>query len=227
MNKFVLATIVSVAVGLPGAAFAQGTRSASDYVCELTGDECGDDQAAEEITKDAPDTKGFRLTKPGEAKAAAKAAPVQRPMAARPAPAARPNTATQPTRVATATPKRAPKASSAAKQAAARRSDLRLTFELGSATLTQEAQANAKAFAEALNRPALAGKKVLIEGHTDRQGSADFNLELSQRRAQAVADYLKTLGIAGDRLQVQGHGFAKPISSAPEKNRRVEAVLVS
>ena len=227
MRKMFLGSLVCVAVALPGAAFAQSqaTRSADDYVCQFSG-ECGDAEGEALEAKDAPPTKGFSLTRKAPV-AAAKAAPAAKAM---PAKRAAPAMASvqRPT-------VKAAKAASTSKVAKASkgapigtpRGDLSLSFKLGSAELTDEARANAKAFAEALKRPQLASKKVLIEGHTDRQGSREFNLDLSERRAQAVADYLKSLGVPADRLQVKGFGFDKPVSSSAERNRRVEAVLQS
>ncbi|HYJ09565.1 MAG TPA: OmpA family protein, partial [Polyangiaceae bacterium] len=48
--------------------------------------------------------------------------------------------------------------------------------------------------------------KIVVEGHTDSQGQPAYNQELSQRRAQAVRDYLVTRGIASDRITAQGFG---------------------
>jgi outer membrane protein OmpA-like peptidoglycan-associated protein len=72
--------------------------------------------------------------------------------------------------------------------------------------------------------------KMVVEGHTDSQGSAQSNQELSQRRAQAVRDYLVTRGIASDRITAQGFGPTRSIAdnSSPEgraNNRRVEIVV--
>jgi outer membrane protein OmpA-like peptidoglycan-associated protein len=107
--------------------------------------------------------------------------------------------------------------------------DLRLSFLLGSAQLTDQAQEEAKVFAEALRRPELSGKRFLIEGHTDSSGSRALNMDLSKRRAQAVADYLTSLGVTSDRLQVRGYGPDRPLPghrpSSPD-NRRVEAELL-
>jgi len=72
--------------------------------------------------------------------------------------------------------------------------------------------------------------KIVVEGYTDSQGTAGHNQELSQRRAQAVRDYLVTRGIAADRVSSQGYGLARPVadnSSAEGRanNRRVEIVV--
>lgn len=72
--------------------------------------------------------------------------------------------------------------------------------------------------------------KMVVEGHTDSQGTAAANQELSQKRAQAVRDYLVTRGIAADRVTAQGFGPTRPIgeNNSPEgraNNRRVEIVV--
>ncbi|MEO5727734.1 MAG: OmpA family protein [Byssovorax sp.] len=72
--------------------------------------------------------------------------------------------------------------------------------------------------------------KMVVEGHTDSQGTAASNQELSQKRAQAVRDYLVSRGIAGDRVTAQGFGPTRPIgeNGSPEgraNNRRVEIVV--
>ncbi len=66
-----------------------------------------------------------------------------------------------------------------------------------------------------------------IVGHTDSRGSEEYNLGLSERRAQAVADYIMDGGIGSDRLTVQGLGESDPVASndTPEgrqENRRVD-----
>ncbi|WKN30511.1 OmpA family protein [Porifericola rhodea] len=68
--------------------------------------------------------------------------------------------------------------------------------------------------------------KITINGHTDNQGSADYNLELSSRRAKAVYDYLIKLGIAENRLQYRGYGQSKPVETndteeGRQANRRI------
>lgn len=236
MRSILLASLLSAAVTLPTAAFAQEkAKSVDDYLCTFAG-KCGD-EGVEEVTKDAPETKGFSLTRPGSAKAV-KAVPAQQPTKAAAAPARAPAS------VKAAPPRQVAAKSVAAKKpavvaaagktiregSAAKRGDLSLSFEMGSAVLTATARDNARAFAEALKRPELASRRVMIEGHTDAQGSRELNLELSKRRAQAVADYLAELGVSADRLEVKGFGFDRPLpgrSAASGDNRRVEAVLTS
>jgi outer membrane protein OmpA-like peptidoglycan-associated protein len=81
--------------------------------------------------------------------------------------------------------------------------------------------------------------KVRIEGHTDARGSADYNLELSERRAESVQEYLIGKGVSADRLVAKGYGETKPVeedckdkASSKErkrcwsKNRRVEFTIL-
>jgi hypothetical protein len=73
------------------------------------------------------------------------------------------------------------------------------------------------------------GLKIEIQGHTDNQGSADYNQDLSQRRAQTVKTYLVANGTDDSRLAAKGYGFSQPVASndtkeGRAKNRRVELV---
>ncbi|HPR64255.1 MAG TPA: OmpA family protein [Thermoanaerobaculia bacterium] len=68
-----------------------------------------------------------------------------------------------------------------------------------------------------------------VQGHTDDQGSTDYNLTLSQKRAEAVVSYLKLFGIDQERLTPKGYGESRPVMpNASEegraRNRRVELV---
>jgi len=74
--------------------------------------------------------------------------------------------------------------------------------------------------------------KVRIEGHTDSQGNDNFNMKLSQRRAESVRTYLVGKGVDADRMVPQGYGETVPIadnrtSSGRAQNRRVEFVITS
>ncbi len=73
---------------------------------------------------------------------------------------------------------------------------------------------------------------LLIEGHTDDVGKDDYNYGLSQRRAEAVANYLRNTGINGSRLIIKWYGETQPIvdnTTAESKslNRRVEFVITA
>lgn len=74
-------------------------------------------------------------------------------------------------------------------------------------------------------------RKICIEGHTDSSGSEAFNLDLSQRRADAVKQLLVQNGIADDRIESVGKGEAHPVASnaneaGKAKNRRVDIILL-
>ena len=69
--------------------------------------------------------------------------------------------------------------------------------------------------------------KVRVEGHADERGGDDFNLQLSQRRAESVRQFLIRAGVAPGRLTAKGWGEQKPLQEASNEeawavNRRVE-----
>lgn len=72
--------------------------------------------------------------------------------------------------------------------------------------------------------------RVNIAGHTDSTGDAAYNQRLSERRAQAVGDYLARTGVASSRLYMSGYGENQPVASnqteaGRAQNRRVEITL--
>lgn len=72
--------------------------------------------------------------------------------------------------------------------------------------------------------------KIVVEGHTDSQGGASYNQELSQRRAQSVREFLVSHGIAADRVTAQGFGPTRSVADNASaegraNNRRVEIVV--
>jgi outer membrane protein OmpA-like peptidoglycan-associated protein len=72
--------------------------------------------------------------------------------------------------------------------------------------------------------------RMSVEGHTDSIGTDDYNLKLSQRRADAVRDYLTSNAISPDAVQAVGLGKADPVASndndaGRQQNRRVEMVV--
>ena len=74
--------------------------------------------------------------------------------------------------------------------------------------------------------------KLEISGHTDSRGKADYNRDLSQRRADAVKTYFVTRGVASERLQSIGYGPTRPIAnnktqSGRATNRRTEFRLIN
>jgi len=73
-------------------------------------------------------------------------------------------------------------------------------------------------------------RSVMIEGHTDNQGSDDYNMGLSERRADSVKSYLMEQGISSQRLVASGKGEAQPLAdneseSGRQQNRRVEVII--
>ena len=73
---------------------------------------------------------------------------------------------------------------------------------------------------------------ISVNGHTDDVGSDEYNQKLSERRAQAVRDYLVQAGMPPEILSVEGHGKKLPLvrgtsDAARAKNRRVELGLVN
>jgi outer membrane protein OmpA-like peptidoglycan-associated protein len=70
-------------------------------------------------------------------------------------------------------------------------------------------------------------KKIAIEGHASAEGSADYNLQLSDQRAKAVMKYIVGRGIPKEMLTAKGYGITRPVAdnetdAGREKNRRVE-----
>ena len=73
------------------------------------------------------------------------------------------------------------------------------------------------------------GLRIEVQGHTDDQGENDYNLDLSQRRAETVVAYLGLFGVDRGRLVPKGYGESKPVTANTSeegraKNRRVELV---
>ncbi len=66
------------------------------------------------------------------------------------------------------------------------------------------------------------GKQVYLIGHTDSSGTDEYNIALSERRGQTVADYMARLGTDPARLQVVPKGESEPSGMGEDKDRRVE-----
>ncbi|MGZ8255551.1 MAG: OmpA family protein [Burkholderiaceae bacterium] len=101
-------------------------------------------------------------------------------------------------------------------------------FDTGQAELRAGAMRSVERIAVALrSQPE---RRVLIEGHTDAQGGESFNMDLSQRRAEAVQRALQSQGIPLDQIQTRGFGQANPVANndtpaGRQLNRRVEIVF--
>jgi outer membrane protein OmpA-like peptidoglycan-associated protein len=118
-----------------------------------------------------------------------------------------------------------------ASEAVARRSNLFVTFRLGSAELEPTAIKSIDTVVMAMKDAAASGKskRLRIAGHTDATGDDTVNTQLSADRAAAVRQALLDRGIPADMLEAQGFGSAQPIDGyAPTHgiNRRVEAVVI-
>lgn len=98
-------------------------------------------------------------------------------------------------------------------------------FEFDSAALTSKAKSILDGALGAIN--ANSSQNISVEGHTDSTGSDSYNLDLSQRRAQSVVNYLTSKGVSGSRLNAKGFGESAPAvandsSASRALNRRVE-----
>jgi outer membrane protein OmpA-like peptidoglycan-associated protein len=101
-------------------------------------------------------------------------------------------------------------------------------FASGRADLKDGADRNLNKLVSFLNK--YPDRSVRIEGYTDSVGTEDFNLGLSQRRADSVRSYLVNQGIGSERLTTAGKGEADPVAgndsaSGRQQNRRVEVVI--
>jgi outer membrane protein OmpA-like peptidoglycan-associated protein len=101
-------------------------------------------------------------------------------------------------------------------------------FATGKSTLLPIAQEKLSEVAKAVKDQGF--KSLLVEGHTDAQGSADKNMTLSQLRAEAVRSYLVSQGIPSDKIRAQGIGSSRPVAEnnsaeGRANNRRVEIVV--
>ncbi len=106
-------------------------------------------------------------------------------------------------------------------------------FDFDSTALSTRARRSLTDMAELITRAPKG--KVLVVGHTDSKGGNAYNLDLSKRRAKAVAAFLQGQGVAAARLRTEGRGKTQPVAENeiggadnPEgraKNRRVEFVV--
>ena len=89
---------------------------------------------------------------------------------------------------------------------------LMVHFAFDSAQLSDEAQSELRTNADYLRKTPNA--RIVIEGHCDERGSAEYNLALGERRAIAVKKYLAWLGIDASRLQTVSYGSEQPLDPA-------------
>jgi outer membrane protein OmpA-like peptidoglycan-associated protein len=103
-----------------------------------------------------------------------------------------------------------------------------ILFDIGKATLTADLKTNLAKIAGILT--IFKNSKVIVEGHTDNQGSEEYNQQLSQKRALNVMEFLVEQGVAAERLTAVGYGFSRPVADndtkeGRQKNRRVDLVV--
>jgi len=108
------------------------------------------------------------------------------------------------------------------------KANLLITFGTGSSDLSPETIHTLEVVAKALQSDRLAGFVFKVEGHADPRGTPEYNLKLSEERAQAVVSYLTgKLGVLPERLSAVGKGSTEPFNAQkPEamENRRVTIV---
>jgi outer membrane protein OmpA-like peptidoglycan-associated protein len=103
--------------------------------------------------------------------------------------------------------------------------DLNIPFQLNSSELQPAASAQLEQLEAALKSESLAGDRFMVAGHTDAQGSAEYNRQLSLRRAETVKRFLVARGISPGRLESTGFGkdrLLHPDEPNAAANRRVE-----
>ena len=100
-----------------------------------------------------------------------------------------------------------------------------INFDTNKADIKPEAHAGLDEVVEVLRKnPTL---KVEVQGHTDNRGAEDYNVALSEKRANAVMNYFVEKGIAKDRLSAKGYGMSQPVTTnntaaGRAENRRVQ-----
>lgn len=226
----IAASIAAPAVA--GQAPARPTPTVEGYLCTFAG-KC-DGTTTRTVTRDAPETRGFRLARPGEDAEAGSATTAGTRTARRPARGnavvARTGRVAAGTRTARTYAATTAAAAPAASVGTGRRADLMIGFELNSDQLTPAGTASAQVFARSLLTPELRASRFRIEGHTDERGGRGINVPLSVRRAQRVADFLIAQGVDPARLETRGFGSMQPLPgrrATSPANRRVEAELIS
>lgn len=103
-----------------------------------------------------------------------------------------------------------------------------LEFETGKDKIKQKSYISLDGLASLLKEK---GYGLKIDGHTDNVGNAEFNMDLSRKRAESVKSYLMGKGVDGAKLETEGFGMTKPIAdnktaAGRQKNRRVEMNVI-
>ena len=106
----------------------------------------------------------------------------------------------------------------------------RVFFTVDSSSLSGEAQETLRGQARWLNDNR--SYRIVIEGHADERGTREYNIALSERRANAVREFLIGQGVAGGRLTTIGYGKERPVEACPEPrcwdvNRRAVTLVAA
>jgi outer membrane protein OmpA-like peptidoglycan-associated protein len=106
--------------------------------------------------------------------------------------------------------------------------DSGILFDFDSATLRREGYDNLRKLVGIINRDE--DTTLMIVGHTDSRGDANYNLTLSERRAESASTYMVSQGLASSRIQITGRGEYEPLSenetdAGRQKNRRIEVAI--
>lgn len=102
-------------------------------------------------------------------------------------------------------------------------------FDYNKATIRQDSNETLDNVATIMKE--YSNTRFLVEGHTDSKGSNSYNMELSEKRAASVREYLTSQGIPSARIESKGFGETKPVASngsaaGRQKNRRVEISII-
>jgi outer membrane protein OmpA-like peptidoglycan-associated protein len=105
-----------------------------------------------------------------------------------------------------------------------------ILFQFNLANLQGDAKTNIENLAKTLKK--YKDTKILVEGHTDSVGTAEYNQKLSERRAESVVQFAESLGVDQSRFTSKGYGFSQPVATnaTPEgrqQNRRVEVAIMA
>jgi len=108
--------------------------------------------------------------------------------------------------------------------------DSGILFDVNKSDLRPAAQENLTKMATILNK--YPDTNILIEGHTDSDGSEEHNQGLSERRAGSVSHYLAAAGVTSGRMSTMGYGELQPIAenttdAGKQMNRRVEVAIMA
>ena len=109
--------------------------------------------------------------------------------------------------------------------------DANVLFDFDKSSLKPGGKEALKAYLKEARAHLSSARKVKITGHTDNVGGKEYNMKLSLRRAEAVRDYLVSLGVDSKKMKVIGKGETKPVASnstkeGRAKNRRVEIEVI-